>query len=101
MATKTITLDDLDGSEGAETIRISVGDRIVDIDLAKASRTALDKALAPYFDKGRPVVKKSSGNGGSTQAIRDWLRSNGHEIGDKGRIPEDKQALYDAANPAA
>ena len=98
MATITTKMDDLDGStEDVETVRISAGDNAVDIDLSKPNRDKLDKALALYFEKGREVVKKSQG--GSTQLVRDWLRSQGHEIGDKGRIPEDKQALYDAAHP--
>lgn len=100
MATVTTRVDDLDGStEGVETVRLSLGDRTVDIDLAQVNRDKLDKLLANHFDKGRLVVKKSSSNGGSTQATREWLRANGHEIGDKGRIPEDKQALFDAAHP--
>ena len=32
------------------------------------------------------------------EEIRAWLRKNGHEIGDRGRIPADKAALYEAAH---
>jgi len=62
MATKTITFDDLDGSEDAETVRISVGDLAVDIDLSPANRDKLEKLLAPYFEHGRQVVRKQGGN---------------------------------------
>ncbi|SRR6266536_4137505 len=97
MATKTTKVDDLDGkTEGAETVRFSLGDRTWEIDLGPDNVAKLGHALDPFISKAREVTKKPSG--GSTQVVRDWLRANGHEVGEKGRIPDDKQALYDAAH---
>jgi Lsr2 len=93
MATRTLTFDDLDGSEDAQTVRISVGGQAVDIDLSQANRDKLEKALAPYFEHGREVVRKQS-SGSSTAKMRQWLQEQGHKVGDKGRIPEDLQAIY-------
>jgi hypothetical protein len=93
MATRTLTFDDLDGSEGAQTVRISVGDQTVDIDLGEANRDKLEKMLAPYFEHGREAVRRQGGNG-ETAKMRQWLQEQGHKVGDKGRIPEDLQAIF-------
>jgi Lsr2 len=100
MATKTITFDDLDGSEDAETVRISLGDLAVDIDLSPANRDKVEKLLAPYFEHGRTVVRKQGGNS-NTAEMRQWLQDQGHKVGDKGRIPEDLQATYRQAHQGA
>jgi hypothetical protein len=97
MATRTLTFDDLDGSEGAETVRISVGDQAVDIDLGPANRDKLSKMLAPYFEHGREVVRKQ-GAGSNTAMMRQWLQDHGHSVSDKGRVPEDLQAVYHKAH---
>ena len=68
----------MDGSEGAETVRLSLGDEGVDIDLAQANRDKLRKLLAPYFHRGREVKRPG---GGETAKIREWLKSNGPELG--------------------
>jgi hypothetical protein len=33
--------------------------------------------------------------------VRAWARANGHDVGVKGRVPDDVQAAYDAAHPPA
>ncbi len=100
MATRTITFDDLDGSEGAETVRISVGDLAVDIDLSPANRDKLEKLLTPYFEHGHQAVRKQGSNT-ETAKMRQWLQEQGHKVGDKGRIPEDLQAIYLQAHQGA
>jgi len=97
MATRTLMYDDLDESEGAQTVRISVDDQAVDIDLSPTNRDKLEKTLAPYFEHGREVVRKQGVNS-NTAKMRQWLQEQGHKVGDKGRIPEDLQAIYHQAN---
>lgn len=48
-----------------------------------------------------PVKAKKSGNGGSSEIakMREWLKANGHEVGDKGRILQELQDIYRAAHP--
>jgi hypothetical protein len=77
-----------------------VGDQAVDIDLGEANRDKLEKALAPYFEHGREVVRKQSGNS-ETAKMRQWLQDHGHKVGDKGRIPEDLQVIYSQAHRQA
>lgn len=94
MAKVTTVTDDLDGSTGAETIRIRVGDEAVEIDLAPKNREKLMAALKPYFDKGRAVG--TTGATSDTAQARAWLNTHGHKVNEKGRIPEDLMAIYRA-----
>lgn len=98
MATITTKVDDLDGkTEGAETVRVQVGDQAVDIDLGKPNRDKLMELLKPYFEKGREVTRKGGGDSETTRA-RAWLQHHGHKVGEKGRIPDDLMAIYRANN---
>jgi hypothetical protein len=95
-----VVRDDLTGEAGASPVRISLGDRAVEIDLTPASLETLTKALAPYFEKGRAIATKSGSSGRlsvSTVAVRKWARANGHEVSPKGGIPEDLLTAYKAA----
>jgi hypothetical protein len=41
----------------------------------------------------------TSSSGGDVGAIREWARSNGYKVGDKGRISAEVRDAYAAANP--
>jgi hypothetical protein len=41
----------------------------------------------------------ASSSGGDVGAIREWARSNGFKVGDKGRISAEVRDAYAAANP--
>lgn len=67
-----------------------------EIDLSAASLKKLVTALKPFAEKSRPRVvvasrpaaaKSSSGTGHDLTAIREWARTAGHTVADKGRIP--------------
>lgn len=101
MATKLVTLDDLDSSEGAETVLFSLHGVNYEIDLSPANVTKLEKALSVFIDKGREVAtKKPASSNGETAKIRAWLQANGHQVQDKGRIPQDLVDKYTAAQAA-
>ena len=55
MAQRVVLIDDLDGSEGAETIRYTVDGQEYEIDLSKANARKFRTVLQPYLDKSRPV----------------------------------------------
>jgi nucleoid-associated protein Lsr2 len=100
MAKEYVIKDDLDGTPGAQSHKLTLDGRTVVIDLAEKSYTALSEFLEPYFNAGT-APRGGSGNGASeTARVRAWLKANGHEISDKGRIPEDKMALYLKAQEA-
>ncbi|MEU3217735.1 histone-like nucleoid-structuring protein Lsr2 [Streptomyces sp. NPDC006971] len=68
--------------------------RSLELDLGKASRDKLLKALEPFVSKAReaktqPVASQTTAkakSGHDLIAIREWAKSAGHEVADKGRI---------------
>lgn len=106
--TVTIT-DDLDGSANAKEVSFSLDGRSWVIDLSAKNRAALEKALKPYIAKGTEQGRRKSPakRGRATSrskrridlaTVREWARSNGHQVSDRGRIRADVQAAYDAAH---
>lgn len=88
--------DDLDGGEAAESITFGLDGVTYEIDLSEAHAEELREALSPYVTAGRRTGgrRKSRADGKNTvggktdrAAIREWARKNGHNIGDRGRIP--------------
>ena len=105
----TITLvDDLDGSEGAETVSFGLDGTNYEIDLSEKNASALREALAGYVGHARKAgrasakssgrAKSSAGTGPSARELRDWARSNGYEVSDRGRVPEEVRQAFEAAN---
>jgi hypothetical protein len=113
MAVKQIMIDDIDGSEGAETVEFSLEGIGYQIDLTEKNADALRKALAPFIDSARrtsakrPSSRKTAAHRPAAEAtinndaIRDWAKSTGRKVSDRGRIPRDVvQAFEEAHAPA-
>jgi Lsr2 len=110
MAQKVVVelTDDLDGGKAAETLRFGLDGRAYTIDLSTRNAKALRKVLAPYVESGRRVKASSPGRGrnrtpaartgSSSQQIREWARSQGIEVADRGRIPGELAARFHAAH---
>ena len=62
MATKTVVsvVDDIDGSESAETVTFTYEGVTYEIDLARKNRDALDAALSPYIEAARSTGRGSA-----------------------------------------
>jgi hypothetical protein len=101
--------DDLDGGKAAETVRFGLDSRVYTIDLNAKNAKALRKALAPYVESGRRVRTGGPGGRGrtrtpavqpasNTQEVREWARSQGIQVADRGRIPADLTAKFQAAH---
>ena len=97
--------DDLDGSPATETVSFGLDGATYEIDLNDANAAALRDALAPYVGAGRRAggsrrtrSSSKSTSGPSAREIRDWARSNGHTVPDRGRIPADVREAFDAAH---
>jgi Lsr2 len=108
--TTVVIHDDLDQSEGARTVKFGLDGKSYEIDLSPKHEEELRKALQKYIDAASPVLSYASptstrrkyGTGPvrrDTKHIREWLRENGTEISDRGRIPKADMARYEAANP--
>jgi hypothetical protein len=100
-----ITLeDDLDGGEAAETVAFGLDGRSYEIDLNAKNAKALRDALAKYVGAGRRAggrtasAKRRMQMGTSAREIRDWARSNGHQVPDRGRIPSAVREAFEAAH---
>ena len=107
--TTVVIHDDLDGSEGARTVRFGIDGKSYEIDLSEAHERELREALQKYLDAATVASPSLSGASGrrkygtgpvrrDTKHIRDWLRGEGVEISDRGRIPIDLMNRYNAAH---
>ena len=108
MARRTETIvtiiDDLDGTEieegNSESVKFALDGSAYEIDLSKENATALRDALEPYVKAARPAVAQRGGGGQSRNtkdelaAARQWLRANGHQVSDRGRIAGNLMDLY-------
>ena len=101
-----ITLeDDLDGGEAAETVSFGLDGKTYEIDLSDKNAAALREALARYVAAGRrsgsgrtSVPRRRTQVGTSAREIRDWARSNGRKVPERGRIPAEIREAFEAAH---
>lgn len=101
--------DDLDGGEADETVQFAVDGASYEIDLSTTNAAKLRDALAKYVGAGRKVstrgavrargrVVATRSSSGNTSKVREWARSNGYEISDRGRVPANILTAYEQAN---
>jgi hypothetical protein len=97
--------DDLDGSDATQTVSFGLDGTSYEIDLNDQNASALRDALATYVGharkvsgtrRGRRAATSSSGNGHTAKEIRDWARSNGHQVPERGRIPASVREAFEA-----
>jgi Lsr2 len=115
MGKQLITVDDLTGKpiedEEAEHITLSVNGDNYELDLGQPSAKKFWDALNPFIEKAskieaRPeprVRRQGDGTKKKTDpellaAMRTWLREQGHEVADKGRVAQNLQDLYHEAH---
>ncbi len=105
-----ITLvDDLDGGEASETVEFGLDGTSYEIDLSRENAQKLRDSLASYIGEARRSSSRrrggrtrssarSSGVAGSAPEIREWARSNGFTVSDRGRVSAEIRKAYDAAH---
>ena len=99
-----VLVDDIDGSDATETVTFGLDGASYEIDLNDKHAAALRDALSAYVGHARKsggsrrTAKKSSSLGPSAREVRDWARSNGFTVPDRGRIPAEIRTAFDAAN---
>ena len=112
----TVTLvDDLDGSTADETVPFGLDSSTYEIDLSSEHADQLRAALEQYVAAGRRTggrrsstatasPKNSTPPTGSSRArnqeVRAWANSHGVAIGDRGRIPINVVAAFEAGDPS-
>jgi hypothetical protein len=97
--------DDIDGSEAVETVSFGLDGTTYEIDLNKKNAAALRDAVAPYVGNARKVsgtrrrrASSAAALGPSAREVRDWARSNGFKVPDRGRIPAEVRAAFEKAH---
>ena len=109
-----ILVDDLDGSDAAETVSFGLDGVDYEIDLNEGHVSELRDALALYVGHGRrtggrrrrgqaapgPAAggAKPAADGASPAEIRAWARENGWDVPERGRVAAEVRSAYDAAH---
>lgn len=110
MATQTITriTDDIDGSPDATTVTFGYQGIAYTIDLSAKNVDRLQKALAPFIDRGQRLrygagtrsgvtsagSARPARSGGKSAAVREWAALNKVTVPARGRIPATTMDLY-------
>jgi hypothetical protein len=102
-----------DGTEKITTEKFIAYEEMV-IDLSEPSFAELVKVLAPYREVARPAPvqsaapirtrtashKKDSASTEWNSRLKEWARTVGHKVNDRGRIPAEIVEAYTRANPS-
>lgn len=100
----TVTMtDDIDGTDGAETVSFRIDGTSYEIDLSKKNLTALHKLFAPYVEHARKVSRsgrstRPARNRQRSSSVREWAKSQGIKVSERGRIPASVLSQYEKAN---
>ena len=99
-------VDDLDGSEAEETVRFSLDRVDYEIDLSKKNAARLRDVLGKYVGAARRLggrrasggARRGRAGGNGSAAIRDWAKSKGYQVSDRGRVPANIVEEYNKAH---
>ena len=107
---QTLFIDDIDGSEAEGTVRFGLDGTDYEIDLSTAHAAKLRQTLAKFIAVGRKAPgsarrptrtgRKAAAADIDTTAVRSWAREQGIDIKDRGRVPAEVVAKYQAAKAA-
>ncbi len=104
---QVVLVDDLDGGTADETVTFALDGVSYEIDLSHDNAAALRDLFAPYVGHGRRVggPRRASGRGagrargGTNPAeVREWAKSQGIAVNERGRISAELLARYQAAH---
>jgi hypothetical protein len=106
---QVLLVDDLDGTEAAETVTFGLDGVTYEIDLTSDHADELRQGLAKWAEAARRLPARGPRAGRTTNRprraasddiakIRAWARGQGLEVSDRGRIPAPIRDAYYAAN---
>ena len=102
-----LLVDDIDGSDAEETIPFGLDGTHYEIDLNSDHAQELRGRLERYVKAARKAtgsadrparVRRTTVNDARNKEIRNWARDRGLDVNDRGRIPADIVAQYEAEN---
>lgn len=102
--TQVLYVDDIDGSDAEGTVRFGLGGTDYEIDLSKKHADQFAQAIGPFIDAARKVPSSRRVARGwrvprhDQSRVRAWARDQGIKVADRGRIPADVLARYEAAH---
>jgi len=109
--TQVVLTDDIDGSEATQTLTFAFQGVSYEIDLNDDHASALEESFHDWIESARKVTGSrgtkprrssvttgASGGGRDLNEVRAWLRSNGHEVADRGRVSQTLLEEYDKAH---
>ena len=107
---QTLFIDDIDGGAAEGTVRFALDGTEYEIDLNAKHSEELRSAIGKYVTHARKVgggarragraagrAGRGTGSALNTTEIRNWAREQGYDIKDRGRVPADLVAKYQAA----
>ena len=107
---QTLFIDDIDGGAAEGTVRFALDGTEYEIDLNAKHSEELRTAIGKYVTHARKVgggarragraagrADRGAGSALNTTEIRNWAREQGYDIKDRGRVPADLVAKYQAA----
>jgi hypothetical protein len=105
---QVLLIDDLDGSQGAETVSFSLDGVSYEIDLSEKNAGKLRNDFAKWVGNARKVGRGGAASGGrsgrrsrsgnDTVAIRAWAKQNGYQVSERGRISREVMEAYAASH---
>jgi hypothetical protein len=99
-----VLIDDIDGGDADETVRFALDGVAYEIDLSASNAARLRNAMAEFVGHARRAPSRSGGRRGRggghgrSAEIRAWAREQGLPVPERGRIPADLAAKYEAAH---
>ena len=104
---QTLFVDDIDGSEAEGTIRFGLDGTEYEIDLNAKHAQQLRDALARYIAAARRTSastrqsvrsrRKAPASAVNTSEVREWAKTQGIDVKDRGRIPAELVVKFKAA----
>jgi hypothetical protein len=102
---QTLFIDDIDGGPAEGTVRFGLDGTDYEIDLSTAHNEELHKVLAGYVTHARKAAgtarRGPRGLRGAdvldTHKVREWAKEQGINIKERGRVPAEVIAKYQAA----
>jgi hypothetical protein len=105
---QVVLIDDIDGGDATETVTFGLDGVTYEIDLNDKNAAKLRDALAVWVGSGRRVTGRTAratsrtagrrAAGDDSSAIREWAKSNGHKVSERGRISAAVREAYAAAH---
>jgi hypothetical protein len=104
---QTLLVDDLDGSEADGTVRFGLDGTEYEIDLNAKHAQQLRDALARYAAAARRTGtsakqpargrRKATASSLNSTEVREWAKTQGIDVTDRGRIPAELVVKFKAA----